>query len=81
MNHFLGCCFVTFYHRSDALKAQGALHNTKILPGMHNAMQVKPADAENRNGPRFFFNPLNLVNFFFREEIVYWNVKSNCNRR
>lgn len=46
----LGCCFVTFYHRADAMKAQGALHNTKILPGMHNPMQVKPADAENRNG-------------------------------
>uniref|UniRef100_A0AC34QXX1 RRM domain-containing protein n=1 Tax=Panagrolaimus sp. JU765 TaxID=591449 RepID=A0AC34QXX1_9BILA len=53
-----GCCFVTFFHRSDALKAQGALHNTKILPGMHNAMQVKPADAENRNERKLFVGML-----------------------
>jgi bruno-like protein len=53
-----GCCFVTFYHRSDAMKAQGALHNSKVLPGMHNAMQVKPADLENRNERKLFVGML-----------------------
>uniref|UniRef100_A0AC34FAA1 RRM domain-containing protein n=1 Tax=Panagrolaimus sp. ES5 TaxID=591445 RepID=A0AC34FAA1_9BILA len=53
-----GCCFVTFYHRSDAMKAQGALHNIKVLPGMHNAMQVKPADLENRNERKLFVGML-----------------------
>uniref|UniRef100_A0A914WYD8 RRM domain-containing protein n=1 Tax=Plectus sambesii TaxID=2011161 RepID=A0A914WYD8_9BILA len=44
-----GCCFVTFYHRKDAIGAQSALHNIKVLPQMHHAVQMKPADSENRN--------------------------------
>ncbi|KAJ8912530.1 hypothetical protein NQ315_014474, partial [Exocentrus adspersus] len=28
-----GCCFVTFFTRRAALKAQGALHNVKTLDG------------------------------------------------
>uniref|UniRef100_A0A182J3E6 Uncharacterized protein n=1 Tax=Anopheles atroparvus TaxID=41427 RepID=A0A182J3E6_ANOAO len=30
----LGCCFVTFYTRKAALKAQDALHNIKTLVGL-----------------------------------------------
>lgn len=31
---FAGCCFVTFYTRKDALKAQDALHNIKTMTGV-----------------------------------------------
>ncbi|EAT48268.1 AAEL000691-PA [Aedes aegypti] len=48
-----GCCFVTFYTRKAALKAQDALHNIKTLVGMHHPIQMKPADSENRNGKQF----------------------------
>lgn len=41
---------MTFYHRKDAIGAQSALHNIKVLPQMHHAVQMKPADSENRNG-------------------------------
>ncbi|XP_006113490.1 CUGBP Elav-like family member 1 isoform X6 [Pelodiscus sinensis] len=44
-----GCCFVTFYTRKAALEAQNALHNMKILPGMHHPIQMKPADSERIN--------------------------------
>ncbi|CAG4949286.1 unnamed protein product [Colias eurytheme] len=44
-----GCCFVTFFTRKAALKAQDALHNIKTLSGMHHPIQMKPADSENRN--------------------------------
>ncbi|XP_033150823.1 CUGBP Elav-like family member 1 [Drosophila busckii] len=45
-----GCCFVTYYTRKAALRAQDALHNIKTLDGMHHPIQMKPADSENRNG-------------------------------
>lgn len=41
-----GCCFVTFFHKQDALAAQNALHMKRTLPGMHNPIQMKPADQE-----------------------------------
>ncbi|XP_024911361.1 CUGBP Elav-like family member 1 isoform X4 [Cynoglossus semilaevis] len=44
-----GCCFITFYTRKSALDAQNALHNMKILPGMHHPIQMKPADCEKNN--------------------------------
>ncbi|XP_033181813.1 CUGBP Elav-like family member 1 isoform X9 [Anabas testudineus] len=44
-----GCCFVTYYTRKSALDAQNALHNMKILPGMHHPIQMKPADSEKSN--------------------------------
>ncbi|VDN04390.1 unnamed protein product [Thelazia callipaeda] len=44
-----GCCFVTFYKRADAIAAQAALHNIRILPQMCHPVQMKPADIENRN--------------------------------
>ncbi|KAI9583876.1 hypothetical protein GQX74_010211 [Glossina fuscipes] len=47
-----GCCFVTYYTRKAALKAQDALHNIKTLDGMHHPIQMKPADSENRNAKK-----------------------------
>lgn len=47
-----GCCFVTFYHRQDAINAQNTLHNLRTLPQMNHAVQMKPADVENRNGKK-----------------------------
>nr|Q6PF35.1 RecName: Full=CUGBP Elav-like family member 1-B; Short=CELF-1B; AltName: Full=Bruno-like protein 2-B; AltName: Full=CUG triplet repeat RNA-binding protein 1-B; Short=CUG-BP1-B; AltName: Full=CUG-BP- and ETR-3-like factor 1-B; AltName: Full=Embryo deadenylation element-binding protein B; Short=EDEN-BP-B; AltName: Full=RNA-binding protein BRUNOL-2-B; AltName: Full=p53/p55 [Xenopus laevis]AAH57743.1 Cugbp1-b protein [Xenopus laevis] len=44
-----GCCFITFYTRKAALEAQNALHNMKVLPGMHHPIQMKPADSEKNN--------------------------------
>ncbi|XP_075693926.1 CUGBP Elav-like family member 1 isoform X1 [Rhinoderma darwinii] len=44
-----GCCFITFFTRKAALEAQNALHNMKILPGMHHPIQMKPADSEKNN--------------------------------
>ncbi|GMS83999.1 hypothetical protein PENTCL1PPCAC_6174, partial [Pristionchus entomophagus] len=49
-----GCCFVTFYHRKDAMAAQSDLHNIKTLAGMHHPIQMKPADSENRNERKLF---------------------------
>ncbi|XP_031424965.1 CUGBP Elav-like family member 1 isoform X14 [Clupea harengus] len=43
------CCFITYYTRKAALEAQNALHNMKILPGMHHPIQMKPADSEKNN--------------------------------
>ncbi|XP_072938622.1 CUGBP Elav-like family member 1-A isoform X2 [Epargyreus clarus] len=54
-----GCCFVTFYTRKAALKAQDALHNIKTLTGMHHPIQMKPADSENRNERKLFVGMLN----------------------
>ncbi|CAF0931465.1 unnamed protein product [Rotaria sordida] len=49
-----GCCFVTFYTRKAALDAQNALHNLRTLNGCHHPIQMKPADAENRNERKLF---------------------------
>lgn len=54
-----GCCFVTFFTRKAALKAQDALHNVKTLSGMHHPIQMKPADSENRNERKLFVGMLN----------------------
>nr|NP_001260404.1 bruno 1, isoform H [Drosophila melanogaster]NP_001260405.1 bruno 1, isoform I [Drosophila melanogaster]NP_001260406.1 bruno 1, isoform J [Drosophila melanogaster]NP_001260407.1 bruno 1, isoform K [Drosophila melanogaster]AGB92939.1 bruno 1, isoform H [Drosophila melanogaster]AGB92940.1 bruno 1, isoform I [Drosophila melanogaster]AGB92941.1 bruno 1, isoform J [Drosophila melanogaster]AGB92942.1 bruno 1, isoform K [Drosophila melanogaster] len=54
-----GCCFVTFYTRHAALKAQDALHNVKTLNGMYHPIQMKPADSENRNERKLFVGMLN----------------------
>uniref|UniRef100_A0A1I7YHC1 RRM domain-containing protein n=1 Tax=Steinernema glaseri TaxID=37863 RepID=A0A1I7YHC1_9BILA len=53
-----GCCFVTYYHRKDAISAQNALHDIVVLPGMHHAVQMKPADSENRNERKLFVGML-----------------------
>lgn len=54
-----GCCFVTFFTRRAALKAQDALHNVKTLVGMHHPIQMKSADSENRNERKLFVGMLN----------------------
>ncbi|XP_046671915.1 CUGBP Elav-like family member 1 [Homalodisca vitripennis] len=53
-----GCCFVTFFTRSAALNAQNALHNIKVMPGMHHPIQMKPADTDNRNDRKLFVGML-----------------------
>lgn len=59
-----GCLFITYYTRKAALDAQNALHNVRKLPGMSFPIQIKPADAENRNERKLF--------------IGQWS-KKNCN--
>uniref|UniRef100_A0A182VF55 RRM domain-containing protein n=1 Tax=Anopheles merus TaxID=30066 RepID=A0A182VF55_ANOME len=51
-----GCCFVTFYTRKAALKAQDALHNIKTLVGMQN---IEPLPLSNRcsKSPSISFIP------------------------
>uniref|UniRef100_A0A1B6MRB8 Protein alan shepard n=1 Tax=Graphocephala atropunctata TaxID=36148 RepID=A0A1B6MRB8_9HEMI len=53
-----GCCFVTFFTRRAALNAQNALHNIKVMPGMHHPIQMKPADTDNRNDRKLFVGML-----------------------
>lgn len=53
-----GCCFVTFFARKSALRAQDALHNVRTLPNMHNPIQMKPADNENRQERKIFIGML-----------------------
>lgn len=59
-----GCLFITYYTRKSALAAQNALHNVRKLPAMSCPIQMKPADAENRNERKLF--------------IGQWS-KKNCN--
>ncbi|MCP9264047.1 CUGBP Elav family member 2 [Dirofilaria immitis] len=54
-----GCCFVTYYKRADAIAAQAALHNIRVLPQMYHPVQMKPADIENRNERKLFVGMLN----------------------
>uniref|UniRef100_A0A1I7XTP1 RRM domain-containing protein n=1 Tax=Heterorhabditis bacteriophora TaxID=37862 RepID=A0A1I7XTP1_HETBA len=52
------CCFVTYYHRRDAIAAQSAMHNVETIEGMHHPVQMKPADTENRNERKLFVGQL-----------------------
>lgn len=56
-----GCCFLTYHTRQAALNAQNALHNRLILPGMHHAIQMKPADVENRNERKIFIGMISKL--------------------
>jgi CUG-BP- and ETR3-like factor len=56
-----GCCFLTYYTRQAALNAQKCLHNLLILPGMHHAIQMKPADIENRNERKIFIGMISKL--------------------
>uniref|UniRef100_A0A1I8BBS4 RRM domain-containing protein n=1 Tax=Meloidogyne hapla TaxID=6305 RepID=A0A1I8BBS4_MELHA len=56
-----GCCFVTFYHRKDAINAQNALHNVHTMPGLSHPVQMKPADTENRNDRKLFIGMLSKL--------------------
>lgn len=72
--YILGCCFVTFYHRKDALEAQNALHNIRVLPTMNHAMQVKPADSESRM-PILIFAYIFFIKF--RKKIICWHAEQS----
>ncbi|KAL3101379.1 hypothetical protein niasHT_021497 [Heterodera trifolii] len=53
-----GCCFVTYYHRKDAISAQNELHNVRTFPGLSHPIQMKPADVENKNERKLFIGML-----------------------
>lgn len=53
-----GCAFLTYYDNSSALRAQERLHEKRILPGMTRAIQVKPADPENKGDRKVFVGML-----------------------
>ena len=53
-NQSKGCLFITYFKRKAALDAQNALHNVRKLPGHKCQIQMKPADAENRNERKLF---------------------------
>eukprot|EP00794_Sanderia_malayensis_P012808 gene12808-14121_t len=50
-----GCAFLTFCNKESAIEAQNCLHESKILPGMQNPLQVKPADSETKSEERKLF--------------------------
>jgi len=50
-----GCAFLIYRTRESAIEAQNCLHERKVLPGMQNPMQVKPADSEVKSEDRKLF--------------------------
>lgn len=50
-----GCAFLTFATRSSALACMDALHDKCTMPGMAHALQIKPADSEQRAEDRKLF--------------------------
>lgn len=90
----LGCCFVTFYHRQDAITAQDKLHSIRVLPTMNHAVQMKPADVVR-------ISNIQVISFYlfvsgeqerwvsfqtrpplrFREKAFCWNAEQGDGRR
>ncbi|XP_035794540.1 CUGBP Elav-like family member 4 isoform X11 [Anopheles albimanus] len=54
----LGCAFLTYFSPESAINAQGVLHEKQMQPGMNRAIQVKPADSENRGDRKLFVGML-----------------------
>ncbi|XP_075250319.1 uncharacterized protein LOC142342668 isoform X8 [Convolutriloba macropyga] len=53
-----GCAFLTYCENQSAMDAQERLHEKRILPGMTRAIQVKPADPENKGDRKVFVGML-----------------------
>ncbi|XP_052566071.1 CUGBP Elav-like family member 4 isoform X5 [Culex pipiens pallens] len=56
--HITSCAFLTYFSPENAINAQGALHEKQTSPGMNRAIQVKPADSENRGDRKLFVGML-----------------------
>lgn len=58
-----GCCFVTFYTRKAALKAQDALHNIKTLVGVSKLMMMMMMTALQVMQSKFLWFSLYVIFF------------------
>ncbi|XP_055625436.1 CUGBP Elav-like family member 4 isoform X7 [Toxorhynchites rutilus septentrionalis] len=68
--HITSCAFLTYFGPENAINAQSALHEKQTSPGepsrpgiqraalMNRAIQVKPADSENRGDRKLFVGML-----------------------
>ncbi|XP_055531999.1 CUGBP Elav-like family member 4 isoform X3 [Wyeomyia smithii] len=56
--HITSCAFLTYFSPENAINAQSVLHEKQTSPGMNRAIQVKPADSENRGDRKLFVGML-----------------------